>query len=351
MKSYLTGYKGGKIMKVTVLMPVYNAEEFLKETIDSILNQSYKDFEFLIINDGSKDKSVEIIEGYSDERIRLIHNEENMGLIKTLNRGIELAKGKYIARMDADDIAELNRLEIQVDYMEKNEDVALVGSNGTMFLSKKPMVKKPSNFPTKYEDIRCKLLFESTFMHPAVMMRRSVLIENNYRYRLEYKATEDYGLWVEIAKEHKVINLPNKLLNYRIVSSSITNQALKNMEERVKVMKRIYSVGLDDLGVEYSEEELDIHAEIALSSTLRHFKYTKKSVGEWLEKLMKTNEKTKKYDSVTFKKEIAEQYFRISVYNGNYVDYKKSMCAKINPKSFFAYMKAKTAVKIKQMVR
>ena len=336
---------------ITVLMPVYNAEEFLKDTMDSILNQTYKDFEFLIINDGSSDSSVKIIESYGDDRIRLVHNEENMGLIKTLNKGIELARGKYIARMDADDIAELNRLEVQVEYMEKNENIALVGSNGTMFLSKKPMVKKPTNFPTDYEEIRCKLLFESTFMHPAVMMRKEILIANHYRYRMEYKATEDYGLWVEIARKHRVANIPDRLLNYRIVSSSITNQALKNMNERMKIMKRIYSVALDDLGADYSEEELNIHAEIALSSTLKHFKYTKKSVGQWLEKLMKINEKTKKYDIETFQKEIAEQYFKISVYNGNYVDYKRSMCAKIYPKSFFTYMKAKTAVRIKQLVR
>ena len=146
-------------MMVTVLMPVYNASEFLRKTMESILDQTYKNFEFLIINDGSKDDSVQIIESYIDKRVRLVHNEENIGLIKTLNKGIELARGKYIVRMDADDIAELNRIEIQVNYMEKNNDVAVAGSNGIMFLSKKPLVKKPTDFPTKYSEIKCKLLF------------------------------------------------------------------------------------------------------------------------------------------------------------------------------------------------
>ena len=336
---------------VTVLMPVYNASEFLRETMDSILGQTYKNFEFLIINDGSKDDSVQIIESYADKRIKLIHNEENIGLIETLNKGIELAQGKYIVRMDADDIAELNRIEIQVNYMEKNSDVAVAGSNGMMFLSKKPMVKKPTDFPIKYSEIKCKLLFESPIMHPAVIMRRDILIDNSYRYRDEYKDTEDYGLWIEIAREHKIVNIPNRLLNYRIVSSSITNRALKNMRERIKVMEKIYSVGLDDLGVVYTQDELDIHAEIALSSTLKHFQYTKRSIEKWLKKLMDINNKNKKHDINLFNQEIAEQYFRVCIYNGAYVDYKKSEFAYSNPKSFFAYMKTKTAVRIKQMVR
>jgi len=188
-------------MMVTVLMPVYNASEFLREAMDSILDQTYEEFEFLIINDGSTDSSVNIIESYEDERIRLVHNTENFGLIKTLNKGIEMAFGKYIIRMDADDISENNRIEIQVNFMEKNNDVAVAGSNGVIFLSDKPLIKKPTDFPIKYSEIRCKLLFESPIIHPAVIMRKNVLLKNNYRYRNEYKDTEDYGLWMEIAKE------------------------------------------------------------------------------------------------------------------------------------------------------
>ncbi len=338
-------------MMVTVLMPVYNASEFLRETMDSILDQTYEEFEFLIINDGSTDSSVNIIESYEDERIRLIHNPENLGLIKTLNKGIETAHGKYIVRMDADDIAEKNRIETQVNFMENNYDVAVAGSNGMMFLSNKPMIKKPTDFPTRYSEIRCKLLFESPIMHPAVIMRKSVLLENNYRYRDEYKATEDYGLWMEIAKDNKIVNIPQKLLRYRIVSSSVTNQALKRMSDRIKVMKKIYILGLDYLGVDYSEDELDIHAEISLSSTLKHFKYTKRSVEKWLNKLMDANNSNGKFKSEIFNREIAEQYFKVCVYNGTYVDYKNSQFTNYNPKSFFTYMKLKSAVRIKQMVR
>lgn len=338
-------------MMVTVLMPVYNAGEFLREAIDSILDQTYDEFEFLIINDGSTDSSVNIIESYEDERIKLVHNTENVGLVKTLNKGIEIAQGKYIVRMDADDIAETNRIEVQLNFMEKNYDVAVAGSNVVMFLSDKPLIKRPTDFPTRYSEIRCKLLFESPIIHPAVIIRKNVLLENNYRYRDEYKDTEDYELWMEIAKEHRVVNISKRLLKYRIISNSITNQALKRMSDRIRVMKKIYILGLDYLGVEYSEDELDIHAEIALSSTLKHFQYTKKSVEKWLHKLIDANNSVGRFKSEIFNKEIAEQYFGVCVYNGTYVDYKRSEFSNYNPKSFFTYMKLKSAVRIKQMVR
>jgi len=114
---------------VTVLMPVYNGEKYLNEAIDSILNQTYTNFEFLIINDGSTDRSVEIIKGYNDSRIKLIHNKKNMGLVYTLNRGLALALGKYIVRMDADDISLPNRFKLQLDFMEINTEVALCSGN------------------------------------------------------------------------------------------------------------------------------------------------------------------------------------------------------------------------------
>ena len=113
--------------KVTVLMPVYNCEKYLRESIESILNQTFKDFEFLIINDGSSDKSAEIVESYNDNRINFVQNEKNIGLAASLNRGLDIAKGEYIARMDADDISLPERLEKQVRFMETNPQIGICG--------------------------------------------------------------------------------------------------------------------------------------------------------------------------------------------------------------------------------
>ncbi|MCP8319033.1 MAG: glycosyltransferase, partial [Candidatus Methylarchaceae archaeon HK01B] len=117
-----------KSPKITILMSVYNGEKYLREAIDSILNQTFKDFEFLIINDGSTDRTVEILRSYHDSRIKIITNEKNMGLTKSLNKGLKIARSEYVARMDADDISYPRRLEVQYEYMKKNPDVGIVGS-------------------------------------------------------------------------------------------------------------------------------------------------------------------------------------------------------------------------------
>ena len=119
--------------KISVVMPAYNAENYIREAIDSILAQTFRDFEFLIIDDGSTDHTVEIIRSYSDSRIRLYQNERNMGVAATLNRGLDLARGEYIARMDADDISLPERFAKQAAYMDAHPDVAVCGSNIILF--------------------------------------------------------------------------------------------------------------------------------------------------------------------------------------------------------------------------
>jgi glycosyltransferase involved in cell wall biosynthesis len=226
--------------KITVLMPVYNASEYLQETMDSVLNQTFTDFEFLIINDGSTDNSEEIIKSYSDPRIRLVNNEQNMKLIATLNKGIELAEGKYIARMDADDICLPTRLEKQYRLMEENPDIALCGT-GIKMMGKKffqPIVI------TEPEIIKNVMRAFNVFFHPTVMFRRSVLIEHNYRYNPEYLHAEDYQLFQLLSEHHKLTNIDETLLLYRLSPGGISrvhNTAQQTMTYRIttEALKRI----------------------------------------------------------------------------------------------------------------
>src|SRR5690349_9241462 len=125
----------------TVLMPVYNGEKYLREAIDSILAQTLTDFEFLIIDDGSKDRSVDIIKSYADPRINLVKNEVNLGISKTLNRGIEIAAAEFIARMDADDISHPTRLQKQYDYLIKNPECALLSTWAKMITEKNEHIR------------------------------------------------------------------------------------------------------------------------------------------------------------------------------------------------------------------
>jgi len=177
-------------LPVTVLMPVYNAEPYLKEAIESILHQTYSDFEFLIINDGSTDSSKDIILSYHDSRIRYIENESNMKLIATLNKGIGLAKGKYIVRMDADDISLPERLKLLYGFMESHPNVGLCGSWFENFS------KKGNTGSVKYttddSTIRLKQLHQIHLSHGTCIFRTDALKKHQLCFNPEYIHAEDY---------------------------------------------------------------------------------------------------------------------------------------------------------------
>lgn len=207
---------------VSVLMPVYNAEKYLPEAIESILNQTYPHFEFLILNDGSTDNSAAIVSGYQDNRIRFIHSPENQGLIAQLNTGLNLATGQYIARMDADDISVKNRLEKQVTFLEANPQVGIVGSAINNFAQ--TTIIYTETFPLEHNQIKSFLLFDTPFAHPAVMLRRKVLTENNLKYHPAYQVAEDYKLWLDMLQVTQGANLPEPLLHYRESGTQVSKQ-------------------------------------------------------------------------------------------------------------------------------
>ena len=198
--------------KVTVLMPVYNGEKYLNQAIDSILTQTFSDFEFLIIDDGSTDKSAEIINGYQDKRIRCLHNDTNLRLAATLNKGLNNSKGFYIARMDCDDISMPERLEKQVAFLDAHPDSCLCSGNAVSINHDGIIVSKPwwDENKTPVEWI---LLWGNAIIHPAVMMRKDVLD----RKCLMYKTVEDEdsSLWYELVMHGKLVRLNEVLLQYR----------------------------------------------------------------------------------------------------------------------------------------
>lgn len=216
---------------VSVVMSVYNAEKYLKEAIDSILNQTYKNFEFIIINDGSNDKSLQIIEQYLDKRIVLINNDKNLKLVASLNKGLDLAKGKYIARMDADDISLPKRLEKQVDFMEHNLDVGICGT----WLQHFPIgpLDKNRETPTYFDVLR----YPSPFGHPTVIMRKSVLDTFHLRYNPNFEYCEDYDLWSRAIRYTKFANLQEVLFKYREHQSSISVSKSKEQAKKTRTVQ------------------------------------------------------------------------------------------------------------------
>lgn len=239
--------------EVSVVMPVYNGARYIREAIESILTQTYKGFELIIINDGSTDNSEEIILSYKDPRIVYLKNQVNSKICVTLNRGLDAAKGEYIARMDCDDIALPERLEKQKRFLDTHKEVGIVGCDVIVFGEHQE--DSYNQFLHSDDDCKAGLLFNSCFAHPAVMFRRSLLEEHHLRYREEYKGLEDLELWWRLSKLTKFANLNDYLLRYRIhsgqetqnVSTSVTEKSTEFIQERF----RFYVPSL-------SEQELSI---------------------------------------------------------------------------------------------
>lgn len=210
--------------QVTVLMPVYNAARFLAEAIKSILGQSFTDFEFLIINDGSTDKSLDIIKQFAvqDKRIKII-NRKNKGLVASLNEGVGLAKGKYIARQDADDISLPARLEQQLEYLENHPDTGLLGTNLKVIDEKGEQVP-PSianvDLLTSPDDLKLAEIFSNQFAHGSVIVRTDLIKESNYDD--SYKHAEDYDLWTRISHKTALANLKEPLYVWRFHEKGVT---------------------------------------------------------------------------------------------------------------------------------
>ncbi|MER2493229.1 glycosyltransferase family 2 protein [Catenovulum sediminis] len=203
---------------VSVVLPVYNGERFLSEAIESILRQSYPNFELIVINDGSIDGTGSILSKYLgvDSRVKVIE-QENKGIVSALNEGISRSKGEYIARMDADDIAYSNRLEEQVNFLERNSDYVLVGSFYKILGTDKLVT-----VPCGDLDCRALLLFTSCLAHPTAMFRRSTIAKHKLCYDKNLQYVEDYDLWVRIARFGKIGNVPKALLAYRLHGNQIT---------------------------------------------------------------------------------------------------------------------------------
>ncbi|MEI6352473.1 MAG: glycosyltransferase [Candidatus Nomurabacteria bacterium] len=226
---------------ISVIMPVYNGEKFLKEAIESILNQSFQDFELIIINDASTDNSLNIINKYSDNilyknKIKIINNKENLfskhGIVKVLNSGMKIANGKYIARMDADDISLPERFEKQINILEK-ENATLCGTWAITINEDGKEISKMNYPKTSWIGNKFYLLKGNPFIHPTVMFNKET-IQNIGSYK-NYKHIEDYELWTRIVPEYKSINIPEYLFKYRIHSNQITRKT--NLEMRLKGIK------------------------------------------------------------------------------------------------------------------
>lgn len=286
--------------RVTVLMPVYNGGLYLAEAVGSILGQTFRDLELLVINDGSTDKSADIMATFADPRIRYVENDGNRGLIATLNKGLALAQGEYVARMDCDDISHPRRLERQVALLDGDPAIGICGAWIRKFGAVRPKVCR---YHTRPELLRCGLLFDPVLAHPAVMLRRTLFLDNGLNYDPQFKDAEDYELWSRAGKLFRLGNVAEVLLEYRIHRSQISQ--LYNREQ-LAAAGRVRRSLLDELGLDPSPEEFDIHQRIstyAVSGCDRLFQ----RADDWLCRIREANLRVRRYPEPELSLVLAER--------------------------------------------
>jgi len=235
---------------ISIIMPIYNCALYLRDSISSIINQTFPHFEFIIVNDGSTDASLSVIQNFDDERILLL-DRVRTGQVSSLNSGLEIAHGEYIAIMHGDDIATPQRLAEQLRRLSAHEDVGIVGS-ACHLIDSRGMKLGMRVYPETDLEIRWAGLFDSPFAHPSIMFRRKLLCHSDLRYSDKYLAAEDYDLWMRMLKVTKAINIRDPLINYRVYDESVSG---KNKETQLNNRD---AIGLQTILDLYPECGLDL---------------------------------------------------------------------------------------------
>jgi glycosyltransferase involved in cell wall biosynthesis len=279
--------------RISVIMPVYNAEPHLRAAIESVLGQTFGDFELLIFDDGSTDGSRAAIESYDDPRIRFFHHKENVGYVRHLNRGLELARGEYIFRMDADDIALPRRFERQLAFLDRHPEVGLCGA-WVRYIGQGRGWKKP---PATHEAIRVELLEGTAIVHPSAAMRRSTLLAHDLRYLESYLYTEDYEMWLKIARVARLANVPEILLLYRQHERNVSVLKAERQTEllnrlRVAQWEDFFQRPLDGLELAFATARVD-YAAFSLDQYERLYR-----------RMLEHNARTRQFDPSLFRRHL-----------------------------------------------
>jgi glycosyltransferase involved in cell wall biosynthesis len=277
---------------VSVTIPVYNAEKYLNATIESVLDQTYQNFELILVNDQSTDRSKDLILSYTDPRIRYFENPVNMGIVKTRNNALGHARGKYVAILDNDDISLPMRLEKQVEFLESHPDYGLCGSYYEVIDSEGAFTVR-IEVPTSTSDINTFLLFNNCFCHSTVMARSELFAEN--KFAEDFELMEDYDLVYRLKQITKLSNLPRFTTKYRVHGK---NESIRKAEQMLYLRKKMDARILKDLNITFTEQELTIHSNF-VNSNYSFFKSSAElgMLEDWLLKLYHQIEEKKSFDS------------------------------------------------------
>lgn len=293
---------------ISVIMSTYNDELYIEESLRSILNQTLADFELIIYDDCSTDHTVEKIRAFHDPRIQLICNEENCGLTKNLNKGLRIARGKYIARMDGDDISEQTRFERQVAFLEEHPSVYLISCHAQNFGESDLVNRIRGNS----EVLRCRMLIRPVFAHPGFMMRRE-LIEEGFFYDETFRTAQDYEFAVRAAGTHEIGMVPEILLHYRVHKKQISNTVNDN---QVTNADRVRQKQLGQLKITLSGEEQQVYNDWVYERKPQSFEEFLEA-SALLQRFVTANEKTGIYDGRVLEKTLKRLLYTWVIRNKN----------------------------------
>ncbi len=284
---------------VSVIMSNYNTpEEYLREAIESVLNQTYSDFEFIIVDDCSTDNSLETIRSYKDPRISVIQNEVNMGITKSLNRALAVSKGEFIARMDGDDICLPERFQKQVDFLKQNPHIIVCGTWVELFGNGADAYKEKKSCKVLPEKdlLQINLLFGNhmNIIHPTAMFNHKLLKENNITYNENYIFAQDYRMWVECSKKGSLANIPEILFRYRIHDKAVSSDKKSIQTE---CAKNIMAEQLSQLSLELPEDWETVHWGLLTGRKPFDLRYK-----EWIKAILRQNKKYKIFNHQLLKK-------------------------------------------------
>ncbi len=280
-------------------MSVHNGDRFLSDAIESILTQTYKNFEFIIINDGSTDNSLKIIQSYDDNRIIIIDNDKNIFLAASLNKGIKKAKGKYIVRMDADDISMPDRLSKQVRYMENNPNIGISGTCSEII----GYGSGHGKYSQENNIIKYKLLYECHLLHPTIIIRRDLIKDHELYYNESYRKNQDYELFTRAIDITDFGNLPDYLIKYRQSEENIKREVHNQKENFIKIQRKLFN----KIGVKITNTEIN------LFKNINHQKYNQ-SVNfvmdshKLLKKMVDSNKITLLFEEKAFQNHISKLF-------------------------------------------
>ncbi len=292
---------------VSVIIPVYNGERYVADAIGSILSQSFKDFELILIDDASTDGSLEVLRSHDDPRIRIVRNDVNLGLARTHNRGLDLARGRYLAMLDHDDWSEPERLAKQVAFLDRHEDHVLVGSWAAIMDAQGRIRRRQKRYPLCAEEIQAGLLFGCCVFHPSITARTDVM--QAYRYRDHYAICDDFDLFVRLARSHKLANLPSVLVRHRRHESR-TSERNAHLKQGENVA--IFRDQLAELGVSLTELDLERHFLLGQMKTLgfcpdrAYLDWAE----DWLSRLQAANRQRLRYSEPAFSSAVRKMWLK-----------------------------------------